>query len=127
MKDFLSYYEILGVEETADLEEIKKAYRLKALKYHPDRVVEHLKKRSEEIFKQISEAYQVLSDPEKRKQYDEELKNLRASQSFDQADYSGNPALQVDKAHFEFKNLKRGAIFNVALLLAIGLFFGKFT
>jgi len=108
MKDFFSYYEILEIKETADLEEIKKTYRSKALKYHPDRVPEHLKKRSEEIFKQISEAYEVLSDSEKRKKYDEELKNLRAGQSFDQADYSGNPVLQVDKSRFEFKDLRWG-------------------
>jgi curved DNA-binding protein len=62
------YYRVLGVSKTASDEEIKKAYRKLAMKYHPD----HTKgdKASEEQFKKISEAYAVLSDKEKRKQYD---------------------------------------------------------
>ncbi len=62
------YYKILGVEKKADAEEIKKAYRKLALKYHPDRNPNNPV--AEEKFKNISEAYAVLSDPEKRKQYD---------------------------------------------------------
>jgi len=63
------YYKILGVDKNASDSDLKKAYRKLALKYHPD----HAKgdKSSEEKFKQISEAYAVLSDPEKRKQYDQ--------------------------------------------------------
>jgi len=64
------YYEILGVSRDASLEEIKKAYRKLALKFHPDRVPESEKKSAEEKFKEISEAYAVLSDPQKRKLYD---------------------------------------------------------
>ena len=64
------YYKVLGLDKGADLDEIKKAYRKLALKYHPDRNPTD-KKPSEEKFKKISEAYAVLSDPEKRKQYDE--------------------------------------------------------
>ena len=62
------YYKILGVQKTAGGEEIKKAYRKLAMKYHPD----HTKgdKGAEEKFKKISEAYAVLSDKEKRKEYD---------------------------------------------------------
>jgi len=62
------YYKILGLNKSASAEEIKKAYRKMAMKYHPD----HTKgdKAAEETFKQISEAYAVLSDKEKRKQYD---------------------------------------------------------
>jgi curved DNA-binding protein len=62
------YYKILGVNKTASDSEIKKAYRKLAMKYHPD----HTKgdKSDEEKFKKISEAYAVLSDKEKRKQYD---------------------------------------------------------
>lgn len=62
------YYETLGVLKTASEEEIKKAYRKLAMKYHPDRNPGN--KESEEKFKQINEAYAVLSDQEKRKQYD---------------------------------------------------------
>ena len=63
------YYELLGVDRNAGEEEIKKAYRKLALKYHPDRNPGD--KESEEKFKEASEAYQVLTDPEKKMQYDQ--------------------------------------------------------
>ena len=63
------YYELLGVSRDASEEEIKKAYRKLALQYHPDRNPED--KQSEEKFKEVSEAYQILSDPEKRAKYDQ--------------------------------------------------------
>ena len=62
------YYDILGVNKKASDEEIKRAYRKMAMKYHPDRNPN--KKEAEERFKEINEAYAVLSDKEKRKQYD---------------------------------------------------------
>lgn len=62
------YYKTLGIDKTATPEEIKKAYRKLALKYHPDKTQGD--KALEDKFKIISEAYAVLSDPEKRKQYD---------------------------------------------------------
>jgi len=63
------YYEILGVDRKASLEEIKKAYRNLAKKYHPD-LNPNNRKEAEEKFKEIAEAYEVLSDPQKRAQYD---------------------------------------------------------
>ncbi len=64
----MDYYKTLGVAKDASPTDIKKAYRKLALKYHPDRNPDD--KKAEEKFKQVSEAYAVLSDPEKRKQYD---------------------------------------------------------
>lgn len=61
------YYDVLGVPKGANAEEIKKAYRKKALEHHPDR---SKSKDSEEKFKEASEAYEVLSDPDKRNKYD---------------------------------------------------------
>jgi molecular chaperone DnaJ len=65
------YYEILSVKKNANLDEIKKAYREMALRYHPDRVPHEQKKEAEEKFKEISEAYAVLSDSQKRALYDQ--------------------------------------------------------
>jgi curved DNA-binding protein len=62
------YYEILGVPKTASEDDVKKAYRKLALKYHPDRNPGN--KAAEEQFKEINEAYAVLSDKDKRKEYD---------------------------------------------------------
>ncbi|RJX33406.1 MAG: J domain-containing protein [Desulfurivibrio sp.] len=64
----MDYYKVLGVAKDASADEIKKAYRKLALKYHPDR--NQGNKESEEKFKEANEAYAVLSDAEKRKQYD---------------------------------------------------------
>ncbi|MEB3175228.1 MAG: DnaJ C-terminal domain-containing protein [Cyanobacteriota bacterium] len=96
--DFKDYYAILGIGKTASEEEIKKTFRKLALKYHPDRNPGD--KAAEEKFKQISEAYEVLSDPEKRQKYD------RFGQYWQQAGqgnpYGGNVNVNADGAGFDF-------------------------
>ena len=67
--NFKDYYKILGVERNASADDIKKAYRKLAIKYHPDKNPNN--KASEEKFKEINEANEVLGDPEKRKKYDQ--------------------------------------------------------
>ena len=69
MADKRDYYEVLGVPRDADEAALKKAYRQLAKKYHPD--INPGDKEAEAKFKEASEAYAVLSDPEKRRQYDQ--------------------------------------------------------
>ena len=65
------YYDVLGVKKNATHEELRKVYRELALRHHPDRVPAEKKKEAENTFKEISEAYAVLSDPQKRALYDQ--------------------------------------------------------
>ncbi len=81
------YYKILGLNKSSSIDEIKKTYRKLALKYHPDRNPGN--KEAEERFKKISEAYAVLSDPEKKKQYDT-FGSQAFSQKFSQEDIFNN-------------------------------------
>lgn len=67
--DYKDYYQILGVSRSASADEIRSAYRKLALKYHPDRNPDN--KQAEDKFKEMNEAYQVLSDPQKRTRYDQ--------------------------------------------------------
>ncbi len=94
------YYKILGVDRNASQEEIKKAFRKLARKYHPDIAG----KESEEKFKEINEAFQVLGDPQKRAQYDQ-----FGSSAFDSKDFS------FKWPNFEdlFKDFGFGDIFDI--------------
>jgi curved DNA-binding protein len=76
--EYKDYYKVLGVDRNADQETIKRAFRKLARQYHPD--VNKGDKKAEEKFKEINEAYEVLSDPEKRKLYDQMGNSYRAYQ-----------------------------------------------
>lgn len=76
---FRDYYEVLGVPRTATKEEIQRSYRKLARKYHPD---VNKAKDAEEKFKEVTEAYEVLKDPEKRQKYDQLGANWKAGQEF---------------------------------------------
>ncbi len=83
----MKYYDILGVSKASSTEDIKKAFRKLAMQHHPDRNPGN--KAAEEKFKEISEAYAVLSDPEKRRQYDH-VGDMRFSQQRSNDDYFRN-------------------------------------
>lgn len=81
--EFQDYYDVLGVARDASPEEIRKAYRKQALEWHPDRHAEGSEREeAEKRFKQVSEAYEVLSDPEKRQRYDRFGKDWEHGQEF---------------------------------------------
>lgn len=94
------YYEILGVEKNADEAAIKKAYRVLAKKYHPD--MNPGDKEAEQKFKEASEAYAILSDPEKRRQYDQ----------FGHAAFEGGAGGAGGFGGFDFNSADFGDIFG---------------
>ena len=87
------YYQTLEVSKTASADEIKKAYRKLAIKYHPDKNPGN--KEAEERFKEISQAYEVLSDPEKRRQYDQ----------FGHAAFDGAGGSGFDYSNMDFSDI----------------------
>lgn len=87
------YYEILGLDKAASDQDIKKAFRKLALKYHPDRNPND--KKAEERFKEINEAYQVLTDPQKKAQYDQ----------FGTTDFNNGGGFQGGFGGFDFSDL----------------------
>lgn len=104
------YYEVLGVEKNADDDTLKKAYRTLAKKYHPDMHPDD--KEAEAKFKEASEAYAVLSDPEKRKQYDQ----------FGHAAFDGSGGA----GGFDFNSMDFGDIFGDLFGGMFGSGFGGF-
>lgn len=86
--DFIDYYNVLGLTNTATPEEIKKAYRKMARQHHPDLNPNNAE--AEKRFKQINEANEVLSNPENRKKYDQYGKDWQHAEQFDQAQRQRN-------------------------------------
>lgn len=108
--EYKDYYKILGVEKTATQDEIKKAYRKLAMKYHPDKNPDN--KEAEKKFKDINEAHAVLSDPEKRKKYDQfgrdwEMYERAGAQQgdFDFSKYGGGRGQRVYWTTGDFKDV----------------------
>src|SRR6476659_11350413 len=81
--EFVDYYKILGLDKSAGTEDIKKAYRKLARKHHPD--LNPNDKEANKRFQQINEANEVLSDPEKRRKYDQYGKDWQQAEQFEQA------------------------------------------
>src|ERR1700693_6470770 len=90
---FQNYYEVLGLPRTATEEEIRKEYRNLARKYHPD--VNPGNKSAEEKFKEINEAYEVLSDADKRRRYDQLGANWKSG-----ADFTPPPGARNGRVNF---------------------------
>lgn len=96
------YYDILGINKSASAAEIKKAYRKKALEYHPDKNPGDEK--AEEMFKKSAEAYEVLSNPEKRSRYDQ-----YGHQAFDGSGGFGGGGMNMEDIFSQFGDIFGGA------------------
>ena len=103
--DKRDYYEVLGVAKTATPEELKKAYRKLAIKYHPDKNPGD--KEAEEKFKEAAEAYDVLSDPEKRQKYDQLGHNM-GPQGFPGGGFGGGHGFTMEDIFSQFGDIFGG-------------------
>ena len=96
---FIDYYKVLGIAKTASTKEVKAAYRKLARKYHPD--LNPNDKAAEQKFKEVNEANEVLSDPEKRKKYDEYGKDWKHADQFEQT--------KQQQQHYQQRQSRQGA------------------
>src|SRR5215213_7462480 len=107
--EYIDYYKVLGIDKNATTEDIKKAYRKLARKHHPD--LNPNDKEAHKKFQQINEANEVLSDPEKRKKYDEYGKDWQHAEVFENAraqqgryTKSGTESFQGDFGESDFSD-----------------------
>ena len=96
--DFIDYYQVLGIDKNATQEDIKKAYRKLARKLHPD--LNPNDKEAHKKFQQVNEANEVLSDPEKRKKYDQYGKDWQHAEQFEQARQSQGSGKETFTGNF---------------------------
>lgn len=109
MSDKPDYYQVLGIGRNATQQEIKEAYRFKAHTLHPDKVPETFKHRAEEEFKQVTEAYEILRDPQKRGQYNQEWDKRDQSGAKNGAEKQvAKPEPNVDPQIICFKEVEAG-------------------
>ncbi|WP_028574689.1 DnaJ C-terminal domain-containing protein [Desulfonatronovibrio hydrogenovorans] len=101
--EYKDYYKILGVNKKSSKEEVSKAYKKLAKKYHPD--LNPNDPKAEDKFKEVTEAYEVLKDDEKRKLYDSLGPNWQHGQNF-------QPPPGYENVHFEFRGDQQGAGFD---------------
>lgn len=103
--EFIDYYQILGISKNATADEIKKAYRKLARKYHPDTNSDAA---SNKKFQEINEANEVLSDPEKRKKYDKYGKDWQHSEAFEQAQRQRGYSRSSSQGGYDFGDFEFG-------------------
>ena len=109
--EFVDYYKILGIKKDASVEDIKKAYRKLARKYHPD--LNPNNKEANKQFQQINEANEVLSDPESRKKFDKYGKDWKHGEEYEKAQQSQRQSSGRSGREQSFGGAQGGVVFLI--------------